>query len=203
LGRSFQLSRSSHQALREVTIVPDLTQRQRKEEQEKVMETKRKNLTRSEAEVSKNLFYKVVGKKGARREILAPLLPGEYLDREGLVVREGRKGMAVTRGTPLTGSNQEPVGRAKLINSQEQNHMQVQDKTEDGGLNLSVERASPGDHLGSQVSTNGRRPSVSQEQWTPTKKRKSRGSKESQGSPDNQVKKGREEGEWVWQGCSQ
>ena len=84
-----------------------------------------------------------------------------------------------------------------------ENHKQVQDKTEDVGLNLSVERASPGDHLGSQVSTNGRRPSVSQEQWTPAKKRKSRGSKGSQGSPDNQVKKGREEGEWVWQGCSQ
>ena len=63
-----------------------------------MLETKRKNLTRSEDEVPKNLFFKVVGRKGARKEILAPLLPGEYLDREGLVVREGRRRMAVTRG---------------------------------------------------------------------------------------------------------
>ena len=68
------------------------------------------------------MFFKVVGRKGARREILAPLLQGEYLDREGLVVREGRRGLAVARGIPVTGSNRKPVGRAKVITSQDQNH---------------------------------------------------------------------------------
>jgi hypothetical protein len=38
----------------------------------------------------KNLFYKVVGRKGSKRKILAPLLPGEYMDKEGMVVRERR-----------------------------------------------------------------------------------------------------------------
>ena len=33
----------------------------------------------------KNLFYKVVGRKGAKRKILAPLLTGEYMDREGVL----------------------------------------------------------------------------------------------------------------------
>ena len=112
--------------------------------------------------------------------------------------------MTGTRVIPVTGGNREPVGRDKVA-IPIQNHMQqVEDKKEEEvELNLSVGRASPGDHLGSQVSTNGRRPSVSQEQWTPAKKRKSRGSKGSQGSPDNQMKKGREEGDWVWQGGSQ
>ena len=51
--------------------------------------------------------------------------------------------------------------------------------------------------MGSQVRIAGRRPSVSQEQWTPAGKRKSRGSKGSPGSPASKDKKSREE-DWVW-----
>ena len=96
LERANRLSRSTHEGLREVTIVPDLTMKQRKDEQEKIVEVKKKNLTRSIDERSKNLFYKVVGRKDSRSEILASLLPGENMDKEGLVVRgteeRGRRG---------------------------------------------------------------------------------------------------------------
>ena len=47
LERSHRLSRSSHEGLREVTIVPDLTTRQRKDEQENLVDVKKKNLARS------------------------------------------------------------------------------------------------------------------------------------------------------------
>ena len=65
--------------------------------------------------------------------------------------------------------------------------------------NLSVQRASPGGHLGSQAMASGRRPSTSQGVWTPAGKRKGRGSRGSPGSsPVNQGKKYRGE-EWVWE----
>ena len=48
------------------------------------------------------MFYKVVGRKGARREILAPLLPGEYMDKDGLVLRERREGRQVSGSNSLS-----------------------------------------------------------------------------------------------------
>ena len=60
-----------------------------------------------------------------------------------------------------------------------------------------LQRSSPGGQLGSQFRIAGRRPSVSQEQWTPAGKRKSRGYKGSPGSPASKDKKSREE-DWVW-----
>ena len=154
------------------------------------------------------MFYKVVGRKGAKREILAPLLPGEYVDREGLVVKEGRRIGRGAREVPATGSNTTPVTSARMPFGQNQNYIPeriivrqvdnpVQDMTEQLESDLLVQRSSPGGHLGSQVSTNGRRPSLSQEQRTPASKRKSRGSKGSTGSPGNTVKKVREV-DWVW-----
>ena len=81
LERSHRLSKSTHAGLREFTIVPDLTSQQRKDEQEKILEVKKKNLARSEDEQSKNMFYKVVGRKGAKREILAPYCHGSTWTR--------------------------------------------------------------------------------------------------------------------------
>ena len=198
LERSYKLSQSKHEGLKEVTIVPDLTSRQRKDEQYRVVEIKKKNLARSVDEQSKNLFYKVVGRKGSRREILASLLPGEYMDKEGLVVRGDRR--EGREGKQATGSNSVPVAGVKtplVQNSPMQQTSQRQvdsmDREQDQ-LENSLSRSSPGGNLGSQVLTNGRRPSVSQEAWTPAGKRKGRGSK---GSPEIQEKRFRE-GEWSW-----
>ena len=193
LEKSHILSRSRHEALREVTIVPDLTSRQRKDELEKTVEVKGKNLSRSQDEQSKNLFYKVVGRKGARREILAPLLPGEYMDKDGLVLRERREGRQVS------GSNSTPVAKVKtpMVQSQQNSQRQVDMDMEQDQLENSLSRASPGGHLGSQVLTRGRRPSTStsQETWTPVGKRKGRGSR---GSPEMDQDKRFREGEWDW-----
>ena len=188
LEKSHMLSRSRHEGLKEVTIVPDLTARQRKDEQDKTIEVKKKNLSRSVDEQSKNLFYKVVGRKGARREILAPLLPGEYMDKDGLVLRERRE------GRHLSGSNLTPVAKVKSPRGQQGPMRQVNMNNEQDDLENSLSRASPGGHLGSQVMTSGRRPSTSEEAWTPAGKRKGRGSR---GSPEIQDKRFRE-GEWSW-----
>ena len=48
-----KLSRSTHAGLREVTVVRDLTLKQRKDEQGKVVEVKKKNLSRTTDERSK------------------------------------------------------------------------------------------------------------------------------------------------------
>ena len=83
-----------------------------------VGQVKKKNLARSVDERSKNLFYKVVGRKGARREILAPLLSGEYMDKEGLVLREKRM---TDRGVrEVSGSNLEPLARVRIPFSKKQ-----------------------------------------------------------------------------------
>jgi hypothetical protein len=63
----------------EVTIVPDLTEKQRKAEKELEGEAARKNREElSEDDVSKNLIWKVVGKKGQKR-----LLKGYNNNSEG------------------------------------------------------------------------------------------------------------------------
>ena len=51
----------------EVSIVPDLTQQQRKEEAEMVRESERRNETRTAEEVAKNLEWMVAGRKGEKR----------------------------------------------------------------------------------------------------------------------------------------
>ena len=85
IDSSHRLSKPCQEGLNEVTIVPDLTTKQRMDEQDKVAETKRKNLARRAEEQSKNLVFKVGGGKGTKREILPPLLRGQRvhdLERE-------------------------------------------------------------------------------------------------------------------------
>ena len=164
-----------------------------------MVEAKAKNLNRSDDEQSKNLFYKLVGKRGSKREILAPLLPGEYMDKDGQVVRDGRAAKEIQ----VTGSNTVPVAMVRVPLNQKPEEemnptMQMQRQSmadqvtsEHTESAILLQRSSPGGNLGSQVTASGRRPSLSQEQWTPAAKRKSRGSK---GSP---VKKSKDV-DWVW-----
>ena len=102
----------------------------------------------------------------------------------------------------MTGSNSVPVANVRTplnpsMQQQEEQIMPEQDITEEIESSLLLQRSSPGGQLGSQVTASGRRPSVSQEQWTPSVKRKTRGSKGSPGSPANKDKKSKE-GDWVW-----
>ena len=99
LGRSWVLSEAANPEDREVSIVKDLTTKQRAREKEIYREVARKNLTRTRGEVVDNMAYKVVGPRGSRREIFAPLRPGERVGLEGDVVweREGDTGFSDRR----------------------------------------------------------------------------------------------------------
>ena len=64
------------------------------------------------AEFAENIVFKVVGRKGERREIKVTLRHEEKLDESGNVVREGgwNKGTRSVPNRPLlTGGNREPV----------------------------------------------------------------------------------------------
>ena len=43
----------------------------------------KKNMERSKENIDANLAFKVVGKRGYRREILVPLRDGEFISEEG------------------------------------------------------------------------------------------------------------------------
>ena len=133
----------------------------------------------------------MVGRKGSRRVILAPLLHGEYMDKEGMVLRERQGGQ--TRY--LSGSRSSPEKKTPQRENLTASTTQGDREEEQIMLQNSLGRASPGGHLGGLIVTSGRRPSVSQEQWTPTGKRKGRGSK---GTPETQDKRFKE-GDWTWE----
>ena len=72
LDSSHRLSKPCQEGLNEVTIDPDLTTKQRMNEQDKVAETRRKNLARCAEEQSKNLFFKGGG-QGYKKRNTSPL----------------------------------------------------------------------------------------------------------------------------------
>ena len=80
-----------------------------------VREAGRKNLERGAEELEQNFVYKVVGRKGEKREIKVPLRHGEVVDHEGLVTREPGMGRGNRGGRPsmtlATGGNKEPIGQ--------------------------------------------------------------------------------------------
>ena len=122
LENSWRLAEADNMAMRSVSVVKDLTMRQRAGERELHKEAARKNLARSNENIEGGLVFKVKGKRGCKREILAPLLEGEHINTEGAVVwSEGFSGGRGTgtqaRGGRRTGPssasypNCEPVGR--------------------------------------------------------------------------------------------
>ena len=110
LDKSWMLGKSSSKAAQEINIVRALTARQRQREGDMVTEACRKNLDRNREELDLNLVYKVVGRKGEKREIKVPLRQGEVLDDEGRVNRGDGWGWGNSR-TVGTGGNREPLGR--------------------------------------------------------------------------------------------
>ena len=95
LDRSWMLSQSQNSTAKQITIVKDLTARQRLKEANMVKDACRKNLERSEEEVQHNLVYKVVGRKGSKREIRVPLRHGEVLAEDGRVLLGQGNGLAM------------------------------------------------------------------------------------------------------------
>lgn len=86
------LRKAREETLRAVSIVKDLTLKQRKNEEEMKKRVMRKNLTRKEEEVQGGLVWKMLGRRGERREVQVKLWDGETVNQEGWVVREGDEG---------------------------------------------------------------------------------------------------------------
>ena len=66
LDRAPRLSKNNDEYYRNISIVPDLTMKQRKMEQEMFKKAEQQNLGRSREEISKNLVSKVLGRRGER-----------------------------------------------------------------------------------------------------------------------------------------
>ena len=85
------LRKAREETLRAVSIGKDLTLKQRKNEEEMRKRVMRKNLTRNEEEVQGGLVWKMLGRRGERREVQVKRGDGETINQEGWVVREGEE----------------------------------------------------------------------------------------------------------------
>ena len=69
-----------------------LTLKQRKNEEEMKKRVMRKNLTRNEEEVQGGLVWKMLGRRGERREVQVKLWDGETVNQEGHEEDVGKEG---------------------------------------------------------------------------------------------------------------
>ena len=113
LDRSWMLGQATNKAAKDINIVRDLTVKQREREADLASGAAKKNMERSQEELDQNLVYKVVGRKGEKREIKVTLRQGEEVDDAGIVTRSDGWGRGIRRdyGRPhVTGGNREPLG---------------------------------------------------------------------------------------------
>ena len=115
--------------LKHVSIGNDLTNMQRKEETNLMRKASESNRTPSSEMKEKGLVAKVVGPRGHRRIILAPLRRNEEVDEEGRVRlmagsrrREGAQNRLQDRRgghhAPVSGANRQPLGHREQGNGQ-------------------------------------------------------------------------------------
>ena len=90
LQRTPRLSKDNEEYWTRINVVPDLTQRQRKLEQDMFKKAEAKNLGRSADESSKNLCWKILGKKGERVMRQLEMRQDEVINGEGKVVPRGQ-----------------------------------------------------------------------------------------------------------------
>ncbi len=109
MERSMVLRRVSRLAdtnFSDISIAPDLTRRQRKEEKDIWADMEARNAARTDEQVQKNLFWAVVGARGEKRLLLQPARAEQERQRGGRG-RRGRpqfnpgRGGAATRGQTL------------------------------------------------------------------------------------------------------
>ena len=91
-NNSWKLSELSDPGMRTVSVVKDLTMKQRSGKKELLREAARKNCDRNQEELERNIAHKVVGRRGSKREILCPLRFGEKEERQrGWQTSQGEK----------------------------------------------------------------------------------------------------------------
>ena len=112
IKRAPRLSREQDEYWRNITIVADLTKRQRELEQAMFKKAEELNLARSRDDQSKNLVHKVLGRRGERVLEQVELRIGETINTEGKVVMEGdEEGRKRKRQNSSQGSGQSPPAR--------------------------------------------------------------------------------------------
>ena len=89
LERAPRLSRNPDEFYRNISIVPDLTQKQRVMEQQMFKQAEQSNLKRSGDQVAKNLVNKVLGRRGERVLRVVEMREDEEINETGRVVRKG------------------------------------------------------------------------------------------------------------------
>ena len=92
LEKSPRLSKANEEYWREINIVADLTQRQRELEQNMFKRAEAQNLARNNDEQSKNLCWKVIGRRGERVLRQVELRHEEMVNTEGKVVLKSQEG---------------------------------------------------------------------------------------------------------------
>ena len=118
--------------LQHISIGNDLTEIQRKEETTLWRKAGDQNLAPTNEMQEKGLVMKVVGPRGQRRTVMAPLRRTEEVDEEGRVrlrvgsrrregaagrgQEEARRGINGAPAAPVSGANMEPVGRKEQGN---------------------------------------------------------------------------------------
>ena len=113
-NNSWKLSELSDPGMRTVSVVKDLTMKQRLGKKELLREAARKNCDRNQEELERNIAYKVVGRRGSKREILAPLRFGENIDEEGEVVWD-REDTGATGGRRMARGEEGGCNLPKLL----------------------------------------------------------------------------------------
>ena len=115
--------------LRQISIGNDLTELQRKEETSLWRKACNQNLAPTGEMQEKGMVMKVVGPRGRKRIVMAPLKRNEEVDVEGRVRvqnrrreggdnREHEQGRRRSHCSPITGANREPLGQKEPGNGQ-------------------------------------------------------------------------------------
>ena len=97
-----RLSRDEDEYWRKISVVPDLTMKQRELERNMFKKSQERNLNRTFDEQAKNLCHKVIGKKGERVLRVLELRQDEIINQEGRVILRGQE-----RNSPTQSREQE------------------------------------------------------------------------------------------------
>lgn len=123
LEKAPRLSRDKEEYWNNINIVPDLTQRQRQLEQTMFKRAEDQNLERSIDEQTKNLCWKVLGRRGERVLRQVEMRREEIINGEGRVVLRGQGTDGQGRGDrdkrPLSPGNTPPARRGGRFGGEE------------------------------------------------------------------------------------
>ena len=86
LEKAPKLSKDEDEYWKKISVVADLTQKQRELEKNMFRKAEMRNLQRSADEQSKNLCHKVIGRRGERILRVVELRENEFINQEGKVV---------------------------------------------------------------------------------------------------------------------